>query len=213
MKIESWKPISSTCNLQNQYRAKGLANLARFFSVLCLILRVFYQVFHWVQILNLIYLCTGTAPLNTDVLDYTSVGVASYVVVRGLSLQSGLTYYATIRATDFTGRHGYVVSSGVRIDTSEPIVGGIRLTDIASFQTNLQLEWNLVTDSESDITSLEWSLGTRLGSSDITGWRSAGMEQNTGLVINTTQFNLYDGQILFASLKVRTLPNYLVTSC
>ena len=130
------------------------------------------------------------------------MGVASYVAVRGLSLQSGATYYATVQATDFTGRTSYAVSRGVRIDITEPSVGGVWLIANVSFQTSLQLEWNRVTDDESDVTSLEWSLGTRPGSSDITGWRLAGMEQNTGLTVDTTQLNLYEGQIIFSSLKV-----------
>lgn len=144
----------------------------------------------------------GTSPFSTDTVNFTSVGVATYVAVRGLALQSGATYYVTIQATDFTGRSSYAVSRGVRIDTTEAYVEGIWLTATASFQTNVQLEWNLVTDDESDVTGLEWSLGTRPESSDITGWTSAGMEQNTGLTLDTTQLNLYEGQIIFASLKV-----------
>lgn len=162
---------------------------------------------------NFIFYRAGTSPLSSDTANFTSVGVATYAAVRGVSLQPGVTYYATVRATDFTGRSGYAMSRGVRIDTSEPILKGVRIAGITSFQSSLQLEWNLVTDDESDVTSLEWSLGTRFGSSDITGWRLAGMEQNTGLLINTTQLALYEGQTIFASLKVRgwVLNFYYVT--
>jgi len=41
--------------------------------------------------------CTGTSPQVADVVGFTSVGVATEAIARGLSLQSGHTYYATIR--------------------------------------------------------------------------------------------------------------------
>lgn len=161
--------------------------------------------------MNLVLLA-GKNPLGSDVINFTSVGVATYAVARGLSLQSGLTYYVTVRATDFTGSSGYTVSLGVRIDTTKPSVEWVGLMGITSFQTSLQLEWTGIADEESDVTGMEWSLGTRPGSSDVTGWREVDVELNTGLTINTTQLNLYQGEIIFASLKVlyRHLPDNII---
>lgn len=133
------------------------------------------------------------------------MGVATYAALRGLSLQSGSTYYATIQAVDFTGKSGYVVSRGVTIDATEPKLEWVELAGIAQFQTSLRLEWNPVRDDESDLVSLEWGLGTRLGSSDITGWREATLDQNTGVELNTTGLQLYEGQVVFASLKVQII--------
>lgn len=133
------------------------------------------------------------------------MGVATYAALRGLSLQSGSTYYATIQAVDFTGKSGYVVSRGVTIDATEPKLEWVELAGITQFQTSLRLEWNPVRDDESDLVSLEWGLGTRLGASDITGWREATLDQNTGVELNTTGLQLYEGQVVFASLKVQII--------
>ena len=128
--------------------------------------------------------------------------MATYAVARGLSLQSGTTYYATVRAVDFTGKSSYVVSRGVSIDTTDPIVEGVVLTGITQFQSGLELAWNGIVDEESGISGVEWGLGTRPGSSDIAGWTSLSLDLNTGVEIDTTQLDLYEGQIIFASLKV-----------
>lgn len=144
----------------------------------------------------------GTSPLSDDIINFTPVGVATYAAIRGLTLQSGITYYATIRAVDFTGQSSYVVSPGVSVDTTKPVLSGVELTGFTQFQNDLQVEWNLVTDDESDILSLEWGLGTRPGSSDVIGWSETGLDQNTGVQPDVVQLDLFDGQIIFASLKV-----------
>jgi len=40
--------------------------------------------------------CTGTSPQAADVVGFTPVGVATEAIARGLSLQSGHTYYALL---------------------------------------------------------------------------------------------------------------------
>ncbi len=130
------------------------------------------------------------------------MGVATSAVVRGLSLQSRVTYYATVKAVDFTGKSSSIVSRGVSIDTTDPIVEGVVLTGLTQFQTSLQLAWNGILDEESGISAVEWGLGTRAGSSDIAGWTPVSLDLNTGIEIDTRKLNLYDGQTIFASLKV-----------
>lgn len=44
----------------------------------------------------------GTLPQAVDVVGFTPVGVATEAIVRGLSLQSGHTYYATVRGKQNT---------------------------------------------------------------------------------------------------------------
>ena len=130
------------------------------------------------------------------------MGVATYAVARGLSLQSGVTYYATVKAVDFTGRSSEVVSRGFSVDVTAPVVEGVTLSDLGDFESSLKLSWLGVTDEESGIAGMEWGLGTRLGSSDIAGWNRVDLDLNTGIQLDTTSLGLYDGQIVFASLKV-----------
>ena len=135
-------------------------------------------------------------------MNFTSVGVSTSAAVVGLSLRAGITYYATVLAVDFTGKSSYVVSHGVSIDTTSPIVEWVGLSGITQYQNGLQLEWNMVADDESDIVYVEYGLGTRPGSSDVTGWRETDLHHNTGIQLDTTDLSLSQGQIVFSSLKV-----------
>lgn len=144
---------------------------------------------------------SGSAPLATDVVDFVSVGVATDTVAMGLSLQSGHTYYVTVRATDFTGQSNYSVSHPVTIDTSTPIIGKIWISNTTDYSDGLELEWDPVEDLQSDVIGLEWSLGSRPGSSDISGWNSVNLSEATGVSVRGVEF--HDGQLVFASIKVR----------
>lgn len=133
--------------------------------------------------------------------------VANGLVVRGLSLQSGVTYYATIEAVDFTGRAGYVSSHGITIDTSAPTISGVRL---AGYQEDgLFIQWDIITDAESGIVSVEWSLGTRPGSSDIAGWTELEEYSGSSVHVEVSGLGLHDGHLVFASLKVKRDPQTL----
>ena len=143
----------------------------------------------------------GSSPLATDVVDFVSVGVATDTVVTGLSLQSGHSYYVTVRAIDFTGQSNYSVSHPVTIDTSAPIIGKIWIFNTTDYLDGIKLEWDPVEDLQSDVIGMEWSLGSRPGSSDISGWNSVNIsEAATGVTVRGVEF--HDGQLIFASLKV-----------
>ena len=149
----------------------------------------------------------GSTPLATDVIDFVSVGVATDTVARGLSLQSGHTYYVTIRGVEFTGQSSYSVSHPVTIDTSAPLVNQIWISNTTNYSNGLELEWDPVEDLQSDIVGMEWSLGSHPGSSDIIGWTSVNLsEAITGITVTGMEF--YDGQLVFASLKVSLLHSY-----
>ena len=150
-------------------------------------------------------LLLGTKSFNTSLLNYISVGVTSSAIITGLSLQSGSTYYAILQAVDYAGRMSYIVSRGITIDVTPPIIGGVRLVHITQFQSELSVEWNVIHDGESGISSLEWSLGTRPSSSDIAGWNEFVWGQDTRVTFNTQYLSLYEGQLLFASLKVSSI--------
>jgi len=116
------------------------------------------------------FMYVGTRPYDSSVVNYTSVGVATTATVRGLSLQPGSTYYATLRATDLVGHSSTLTSRSVIIDTTPPTVSGLRVEGVSLYSTDLSLEWNEIRDWESGTVELEWSLGTRSYSGDLSGW-------------------------------------------
>ena len=143
----------------------------------------------------------GSAPLATDVVDFVSVGIAMDTVATGLSLQSGHTYYVTVRGIDFTGQSNYSVSHPVTIDTTAPIIGKIWISNTTDYLDGLELEWDPVEDLQSDVIGIEWSLGSRPGSSDISGWNSVNVSEAASGV-SVRGMELQDGQLVFASIKV-----------
>lgn len=75
--------------------------------------------------------CTGTSPQAADVVGFTSVGVATEAIARGLSLQSGHTYYATIR-----GRNLYSIVCACTIKSFNITV------NVCSFSLQLTILWD-----------------------------------------------------------------------
>lgn len=144
-----------------------------------------------------------------DTVNFTSVGVATYAVARSLCLQSGTTYYATIQAVSFVGRVNSITSEAVTIDSTPPIARGLELLGTTQFQNQMTFKWNVIGDEESDVVDLEWGLGTRPGSSDIVEWTRARLDENTGVAVNTLGLGLYDGQLVYGSLKVCTWYHYV----
>ena len=140
------------------------------------------------------------------------MGVATYAVARGLSLQSGITYYATIRAFDFVGQYANGFSQAVTVDTSPPIVKRVWIEGANDcFRSELNLMWDVPSDVESGIAGMEWGLGTRPGSSDVVEWNGVDVTLDvTGVSVDKTQFD--DGQVLFLTLKVR-IGLFLVCLC
>ncbi|CAH1242631.1 Hypp6913 [Branchiostoma lanceolatum] len=69
----------------------------------------------------------GTSPLVMDVLQFVDIGLTNHVVARGLWLQSGHTYYVTVRATDHVGLQATATSAGLTIDTTPPSVTNTRV--------------------------------------------------------------------------------------
>lgn len=134
-------------------------------------------------------------------LDFTSVGVATYAVARGLSLATGVTYYATVRGTDFVGHVTYASSQPVTVDTTSPEVSDVWIEGIGNYiEDGLTLHWSVTSDAVSGVTDVEWALGSRPSYSDLIGWTLADVVA-TETTVDGTNFN--DGQTIFLSLKVR----------
>lgn len=57
----------------------------------------------------------GTSPGATDVMSFTDVGSATAATATGLLLETGVTYYATVRATNGDGKSITVTSNGVSV--------------------------------------------------------------------------------------------------
>ena len=97
------------------------------------------------------------------------------------------------------GQWSEVVSSGVTIDTSPPTVTPPWVEGTTDRTRSLALRWDLVRESESEVVTVEWGLGSRPGSSDLLGWGVARPEEISG---TTSVVERQDGQLVFLSVKV-----------
>ncbi len=143
---------------------------------------------------------TGISPGASDVLDFTSVGVNTYALARDLTLATGVTYYATIRGTDFVGHVTYAYSQPVTVDTTAPTLTDVWIEGVTSYERDgLTLHWSVARDDVSGVKDMEWAVGNHPGSSDLIGWTSVDVVA-TEMLVDGTQF--YDGETIFLSLKV-----------
>ncbi len=147
------------------------------------------------------FLLSGTSAGSSDVLDFTSVGVATYAVARDLSLETSLTYYVTIRGIDFVGHVTDAYSQPVTVDTTPPDITSVWIEGANNFTKNgLRLNWDLPRDGDSGVAVVEWAIGSRSGSSDGMEWRPVDHVSVTRQLVEGTQFS--DGQTIFLSIRV-----------
>ena len=97
------------------------------------------------------------------------------------------------------GQWNNVISSGVTVDTSAPIVTPPWVEGTTDHTHSLALRWEPVRECESNVARVEWGLGSRPGSSDLLEWSVARTEEISG---TTSVVESQDGQLVFLSVKV-----------
>ena len=141
----------------------------------------------------------GTRPYDSSVINYTSVGVATSAAVRGHQLHQ--LRHCTCNRLSGTLEFSDVSLGYHRHDSAHCF--WTSLGGVSQFRISLGLEWSRIQDMQSEIVELEWSLGTRPYSGDLSGWNEFnGNGGGTGMRISTGQLPLYEGQRVFASVKV-----------
>ena len=120
-------------------------------------------------------LAVGTLTDKESVLGFTSVGLVKIVeidLVPGIPdlevLETGVTYYTTIKATSLCGLSSMKRSNGFIVDSSPPMQTELlvshKVIDQIARTVEISVSWNGVRDSESGISDSEYCLGTTHGS-------------------------------------------------
>ncbi|XP_078658227.1 uncharacterized protein LOC144903711 [Branchiostoma floridae x Branchiostoma belcheri] len=146
----------------------------------------------------------GTSPGVMDVRQFVDVGLTNHVVARGLLLQSGHTYYVTVRATDHVGLQTTSTSEGLTIDTTPPAVTNTRIdvggrylmsTDVVS------VNWDgLFSDLESGVKEYAWCVGSQPGHDDIMPYVDVGPEEQASSDPSSS-LGLLEGHTYFVTVK------------
>ncbi|MDP6417587.1 MAG: hypothetical protein QGG54_21545, partial [Gammaproteobacteria bacterium] len=122
----------------------------------------------------------GNTVQGSEVLDWTSGVIDTFVNVTGLELYNGETYYVSIRAVDNAGNVSSIVSSnGLIVDTEPPgqgIVNDGSFTDLNwhNQDTSLTAFWTGFADELSGVKEYSFSIGTNAGQEDVYAWTSVG---------------------------------------
>jgi len=137
---------------------------------------------YWVSI--------GLSPGLTQVLDWTSNGSnTSFAYV--VELTPGPTYYVNAYAIDAVGNVSATVSSdGFGVDLDSPVAGTVfdgQTVDLdwTNNDSTLSANWSGFSDATSSIANYEYSIGTSVGSENITQWTLI-----SGSLITITQDSL-----------------------
>lgn len=142
----------------------------------------------------------GTTPGGTDLVNWTSAGMALEITRSDLALANGATYYFSVKA--WSGAHLWSavgVSDGIKLDFTGPVVQNV--TDDGEFTaslTTLHAAWSAA-DPESAVVEYQYAIGTSPGASNIAGWASTGLA--TG--VTRQDLSLVNGGTYFFSVKAR----------
>ncbi|XP_053381950.1 uncharacterized protein LOC123539831 [Mercenaria mercenaria] len=144
----------------------------------------------------------GTTPGSIDVLPFSSAGLSHSIEVRGLHLQNGVKYYATVRAMDHVNLSAEAISAAVDVDFTPPDVGTITVGGALRHKyimatEHLNVYWKGFEDKESGIRHYYLGIGDQPDTDNILPFRII-TEQYADLSRNEFQ----DGFKYYAVLKV-----------
>ncbi|NLN77249.1 MAG: PQQ-like beta-propeller repeat protein, partial [Armatimonadetes bacterium] len=113
----------------------------------------------------------GTAIGATDVVDWTSTGATTSVIKTGLTLETGKTYFFSVKARNGAGLWGPVGSSdGILCDGTPPSTPVVVDDGAYTSSTNtLHATWSS-SDAESGIVSYQYAIGSTPGSTNTVSW-------------------------------------------
>jgi M6 family metalloprotease-like protein len=139
----------------------------------------------------------GTSLGGTEVVNWSDVGVSTYVTRTGLSLTQGQTYYFSVKAENGAGlQSGATNSNGAQVDATSPTSPGPVQdgtgADVtyAPSDTQLSANWSVSSDADSGVARYWYAIGTSPGNIDVAGWTDNGLATS----VTRTGLSLANGQ-------------------
>ncbi|CAH1250566.1 Hypp8875 [Branchiostoma lanceolatum] len=145
----------------------------------------------------------GTIAGGNDVQAWTDVGVTDHVLLHGVMLQHGWSYYATVKAVDFVGLSTTKGSQRVTVDTTPPQKSDTHINVGGSFHfssASVSASWEGVFyDTESGVSFFEWAVGSRAGHADI--YPFTRVEETEAETDQNSPLQLHEGHEYYVSVK------------
>ncbi|XP_078585869.1 uncharacterized protein LOC144867679 [Branchiostoma floridae x Branchiostoma japonicum] len=146
----------------------------------------------------------GTSPGLMDVRQYVDAGLTNHAVARGLLLQSGHTYYVTVRATDHVGLQTIATSAGITIDTTPPSITDTRIDVGGRYLMSkdvVSVNWEgLFFDLQSGVKEYAWCIGSQPGHDDVIPYLDVGPEEQASSDPGSS-LGLHEGHTYFVTIK------------
>ena len=154
----------------------------------------------------------GSSPGGTELFNYRVITRGATGQSAEVSLESGKTYYVSVKAVDHAGNSVVATSNGVLIDATPPKAGAITVDTLGAPDASgtvylpswgsLKLTWDGFEDAESELSTYEVGLGSgNCGSDDVVALHDVGRRKAWALDGRAPQCS--DSADL--SLTVRTL--------
>eukprot|EP00058_Branchiostoma_floridae_P023180 XP_002608670.1 hypothetical protein BRAFLDRAFT_73893 [Branchiostoma floridae] len=146
----------------------------------------------------------GTSPGLMDVRQYVDAGLTNHAVARGLLLQSGHTYYVTVRATDHVGLQTIATSAGITIDTTPHSITDTRIDVGGRYLMSkdiVSVNWEgLFFDLQSGVKQYAWCIGSQPGHDDVIPYLDVGPEEQASSDPGSS-LGLHEGHTYFVTIK------------
>ncbi|KAL3857352.1 hypothetical protein ACJMK2_012028 [Sinanodonta woodiana] len=146
----------------------------------------------------------GITPGGQEIVPYTNVGYSTSITHECTNLTNGVSYFASVKATDYVGLHSVAVSSGVTLDLTPPSkgvvsVGSIRKHKYIVSSKAVSIYWEGFADEESGLLDILVGIGSKPGRDDVLSFRSA--PDQDMWIVNDADFR--DGEPYYATAQNR----------
>ncbi len=148
----------------------------------------------------------GTAAGLADTKDWFSAGTQTSMVISGLTMTNGQTYYINVRAVNAAGLVSAAgTSDGVKVDSTllpGPTTindGTAADIDFTSSTTTLSANWSAITGA----SKYEYAIGTTSGGRNVVDWTSV----NTSTSVTKTGLTLTQGTTYYVVVRARNSAN------
>lgn len=134
--------------------------------------------------------CLGTSAASFDnIFACKNVGIVNFYLITGLTLSSGSSYYATVRATNWAQYSAKTTGASILIDTTGPTGGTITYPKYYYDDgAVIDATWTGIEDPESGLKFQSYALGSSVGGTQFQGFQP--MPAGEGVVSKTGSFRL-----------------------
>ncbi|MFL3052157.1 MAG: LamG-like jellyroll fold domain-containing protein [Candidatus Neomarinimicrobiota bacterium] len=146
----------------------------------------------------------GTQPGSGDVVSRANANLSESVNLNDLTLEDGVTYYASVFAVDSVGNESFA-SSSIIIDQSPPVIGSVidgsqSDSEWSTSDLVFSASWSAFEDI-SGIDFYEVSIGDNKGSDNASRWQDIG--NDTSYIF--TGLDLQDGDRYYVNVRATDL--------